>query len=55
MKLIYKAYLNKLIKKYNFDIPKLLVLISEMKAPSQNEKQEFLEYIKSKTRKDDEN
>lgn len=52
MKLIYKLYLNKLLKKYKNDIPKLLVLISEMKAPFQKEKQEFLEYIKNK-RKDD--
>ena len=52
MKVIYKIMLNRLYKKYNGDIRLLTLVINEMKAPDNDLKQEFIEYIKKK-RKDD--
>lgn len=52
MKAIYKIMLNRLYKRYNGDIRLLTLVISEMKAPDDDLKREFIEYIKNK-RKDD--
>lgn len=44
--------LNRLYKRYNGDIRLLTLVINEMKAPDDDLKQEFIEYIRNK-RKDD--
>lgn len=46
VKVIYKIMLNKLYKHYNGDIRLLTLVINEMKAPDNELKQEFIEYIK---------
>lgn len=53
MKAIYKLMLNRLYKRYNGDIRLLTLVINEMKAPDDEMKREFIEYIRKK-RKDDE-
>lgn len=53
MKAIYKIMLNRLYRRYGGDIRLLTLAINEMKAPDDDLKKEFIEYIKNKKRKDD--
>ena len=53
MKAIYKIMLNRVYKRFNGDIRLLTLVINEMKAPDNEMKQEFIEYIKNKKRKDE--
>lgn len=53
MKAIYKIMLNRLYKRYNGDIRLLTLVINEMKAPNDDLKQEFIEYIRKKRKDDD--
>lgn len=52
MKAIYKIMLNRLYKRYNGDVRLLTLVINDMKAPDNDLKQEFIEYIKKKRKEE---